>query len=80
MTTTVGLVSTLCILTVLPAQVIFAVPFIEFLSFEIQSNRDSTGYVVCDPNCHVAASGDRAGNGSNDSEGQPEYRLTVNVP
>ena len=78
MTTTI--VSTLCILTALPTQVVFAVPFIGFLSFEIQSNRDSTGYVVCDPNCHVAASGDRDGNGSNDSEGQPGYRLTVNVP
>ena len=77
MTTTVGLVSTLCILTALPAQVVFAAPFIGSLAFEIQSNRDSTGYIVCDPNCHVAANSDRD---SNDSQAQPGYRLTVNVP
>jgi len=80
MTTTAGLVSTLCILTALPAQVVFAAPFIRSLAFEIQSNRDSTGYVVCDPNCHVAANSDRDDNGSNNSEAQPGYRLTVNVP
>ena len=65
MTITVGLVSTLGILTALPAQVVFAVPLIGSLALT-QSNRDNTGYMVCDPNCHIAANSDRD-NGSNDS-------------
>jgi hypothetical protein len=81
MTIIVGLVSTLGILTVLLAQVVFAAPLIGSLGFEIQSNSDSTGHIVCDPNCHVAANSDRRNdNGSNDSEVQPGYSLTVNVP
>jgi hypothetical protein len=80
MTITVELVSTLGILTALPAQVVLAAPLIGSLDFEIQSNRDNTGYIVCDPNCHVAANSDRDDNGNNDSEAQPGYRLTVNVP
>jgi hypothetical protein len=80
MTITVGLVLTLGTLTALPAQVVFAASLVGSLVFEIQSNRDNTGYVVCDPNCHVAANTDRDDNGSNDSEAQPGYRLTVNVP
>ena len=44
MTTTAGLVSTLCILTAIPAE-------IRSLAIEIQSNRDS--------NCQVAANSDR---------------------
>jgi hypothetical protein len=79
MTITVGLVSTFGILTALPAQVVFAAPLIRSLDFEIQSNRDNTGYIVCDPNCH-AANSDRDDVGSNDNEAQPGYRLTVNVP
>jgi hypothetical protein len=71
MTITVGLASTLGILTTFPTQVVFAVPLIGSLGFEIQSNRDSTGYMVCDPICHVAASSDRDDNSSNDSEAQP---------
>jgi len=62
MTIAVELASTLGIITTFPAQVVFAVPLIGSLGFEIQSNRDSTGYMVCDPNCHIAANSDRYDN------------------
>jgi hypothetical protein len=82
MITTVGLVSTLvCFLTTLPGQFVIAVHFIRSLDFGIQSNGDSSGYIVCDPNCHVSGSSGGSNNSSgNDTETQPSYRLTVNVP
>ena len=89
MITTVGLVSTLGFLTTL-GQFAIAAPSIGSLDFAIQSNGDSSGYIVCDPNCHLAsnsgsnnsASNNSASNNSasNDTEKQPSYRLTVNVP
>ena len=53
MITTVGLVSILGFLTTLPGQFIIAVPSIGSLGFAIQSNSDTSGYIVCDPNCHI---------------------------
>ena len=80
MITTLGLISTLGFLTTLPGQFVIAAPFIGSLDFAIQSNGDSSGYIVCDPNCHVASNSGSNNSGSNDTETQPAYRLTVNVP
>jgi hypothetical protein len=92
MTITAGLVSTLGILTTLHPQFAFADPLIGSAvttDFNIQSNGDSSGNIVCDPNCHVATntnsntnSGTNSNTNSNssDSEAQPAYGLTVNVP
>ena len=85
MATTIGLVSTLCFLTTLHTQFVSAAP-----DFNIQSNGDSSGYIVCNPNCHIATNSgtnnsgtNNSGtnnSGTNNSEAQPAYRLTVNVP
>jgi hypothetical protein len=90
MITTLGVVSTLGFLTTLPEQFVIAVPFIGSLDFSIQSNGDNSGYIVCDPNCHVASNSNSNNSNSNNSgsnnsgtsgtETQPSYRLTVNVP
>ncbi|MGA9150103.1 MAG: hypothetical protein WBZ36_05970 [Candidatus Nitrosopolaris sp.] len=80
MITTVGLVSTLGFLTTLPGQFVIAAPFIRSLGFTIQSNGDSSGYIVCDPNCHVASNSGSNNSGNNGTGTQPAYRLTVNVP
>ena len=56
MITTLGIVSTLGFLTTLLGQFVIAVPFIGSLDFGIQSNGDNSGYIVCDPNCHIASS------------------------
>ena len=75
MATTIGLVSTLCFLTTLHTQFVSAAP-----DFNIQSNGDSSGYIVCNPNCHIATNSGTNNSGTNNSEAQPAYRLTVNVP
>jgi hypothetical protein len=84
MTITTALVSTLGILTSLHTQFAFADPLIGSpvtTDFNIQSNGDSSGYIVCDPNCHMATnSNSNTNSNSSDSETQPAYRLTVNVP
>src|SRR5215813_3067712 len=64
MITTVGLVSILGFLTTLPGQFIIAAPSIGSLGFAIQSNGDTSGYIVCDPNCHIASN-----NSGNNSSG-----------
>ena len=79
MITTVGLVSTLGFLTTLLGQFIIAAPS-RSLDFAIQSNGDGSGYIVCDPNCHVASNSASNNSASNNTETQPSYRLTVNVP
>jgi hypothetical protein len=82
MTIAMGLVSTLGILITLHTQFAFADPLIGSAlrtDFNIQSNGDSSGYIVCDPNCHMATNSNTNSN-SNDSEAQPAYGLTVNVP
>jgi hypothetical protein len=81
-TITIGLVSILGTLTTLHTQFAFADPLIGSTvstDFNIQSNGDSSGYIVCDPNCHMAANSNTNSN-SSDSEPQPAYGLTVNVP
>src|SRR5215471_18625760 len=82
MTTTVGLVLTLGILTTLHAQFAFAGPGSPVTAdFNIQSNGDNSGYIVCDPNCHMATNTNTNSNSnSNNSEAKPAYGLTVNVP
>src|SRR5262245_3726202 len=95
MITMVGLISTLGFLTILPGQFIIAAPSIGSLDFSIQSNGDNSGYIVCDPNCHITSNSGSNNSGSNNSgsnnsgsnnsgsnstETQPSYRLTVNVP
>jgi hypothetical protein len=83
---TTVLVSTLGILTTLHTQFAFADPLIGSpvtTDFNIQSNGDSSGYIVCDPNCHKATNSNSNSNtnsNSSDSEAQPAYGLTVNVP
>lgn len=83
MITTVVVVSTLGFLTTLPGQFVIA-SFIGPLGFTIQSNGDSSGYIVCDPNCHVASNSSNNSSSNNSSsnatETQPGYRLTVNLP
>src|SRR5215471_21689820 len=86
MITTVGLVSILCFLTTLPGQFIIAAPSIGSLDFAIQSNGDTSGYIVCDPNCHIVSnnssnntsSSNSSNNNSvsNRTEAQPSYGLT----
>src|SRR5215469_5778422 len=81
MTITTGLVSTLGILTSLHTQFAFADSLIGSpvtIDFNIQSNGDTSGYIVCDPNCHMATNSNS--NTSNNSEAKPAYGLTVNVP
>jgi len=69
-----GLVTTLGFLVAPSTQFAFA------LDFGIQSNGDSSGSIVCDPNCHLSSnSGDNNG-GSSINDAQPAYQLTVNVP
>jgi hypothetical protein len=84
MTITTGLVLTLGILTTLHTQIAFADPLIGSpvtTDFNIQSNGDNSGYIVCDPNCHMATNGNSNTNSnSTDSEAQSAYGLTVDVP
>ena len=47
--------------------------------FNIQSD-NSSGYIVCDPNCHLSSNSGGSNGGSSINDGQPAYRLTVNVP
>ncbi len=55
--------------------------------FNIESNNGS-GYIVCNPTCHLSSNSDNTNSGSSGSSGssdtgssgQPAYRLTVNVP
>jgi hypothetical protein len=72
-----GLVLALGFLITLHAQFAFATLLVGSPltpNFNIQSgsgdSANSTGYIVCNPNCYIASN----------SEAQPAYRLTVNVP
>ena len=103
MATSLALVLTLGVLTTLHTQLASATPLItspltpDF--FNIQSgNSDSgngSGYIVCNPNCHLSSNSDNANSGSSSnsdrssnsgssdnsgSSGQAAYRLTVSVP
>ena len=59
------------------------VPSIQFafaLDFGIQSNGDSSGNIVCDPNCHVSSNSGGNNGASNITHAQPAYHLNVDVP
>jgi hypothetical protein len=71
--TIMALVSTLGFLA-LSIQFAFA------LDFGIQSNGDSSGYIVCDPNCHISSNSGANNGGSTINDTQPAYQLTVSVP
>ena len=48
-------------------------PSIQFafaLDFDIQSNGDSSGYIVCDPNCHVSSNSGGNNGGSSITRSQ----------
>ena len=62
MATTIGMVSTLCFLTTLHTQFVSAAP-----DFNFQSNGDISGYIVCNPNCHIASNSGSNNSGSNNS-------------
>jgi hypothetical protein len=93
-TIAMGLVSTLGILTTLHTEFAFAYPLIGSplrTDIDIQSNGDNSGYIVCEPNCHMATnantntnsntnSNSNSNSNSSDIEAQPAYGLTVNVP
>jgi hypothetical protein len=72
--TIIALVSTLGFLIALSIQFAFA------LDFGIQSNGDNSGYIVCDPNCHVSSNSGGNNGGSNITDAQSAYQLTVNIP
>ena len=94
MATSLALVLTLGVVTTLHTQFAFAAPLItspltpDF--FNIQSgNSDSgngSGYIVCNPNCHLSSNSDSGNSGNSDSVNsgnsgvEAAYRLTVNVP
>ena len=82
MTIATGLVLTLGILRTLHTQFAFADPLIGSplrIDFTIQSNGDSSGYIVCDPSCHMATNSNTNSNtnttnsnsNSSDREAQP---------
>ena len=102
MATSLALVLTLGVLTTLHTQFAFAAPLItspltpDF--FNIQSGNsdrgNGSGYIVCNPNCHLSSNTD-SGNSDSGNSGnignsgntdrwnsgvEAEYRLTVNVP
>jgi hypothetical protein len=82
MATTIGLVSTLIFVTTLHVQFVFADPLIGSPltpDFDIQSG-NSSGYIVCDPNCHISSNSGGSIGGSSISDAKPAYRLTVNIP
>jgi hypothetical protein len=80
--TIMGLVSTLGFLIGLQIQFAFAAPLIEFLmnpDFDIQSG-NSSGSIVCDPICHLSNNSGGSNGGNSNTDAQPAYQLTVNVP
>jgi hypothetical protein len=83
MATSLALVLTLGVLTALHTQFSFATPLItspltpDF--FNIQSD-NSSGYIVCNPNCHLSSNSGSGNSASGNSGVQAGYRLTVNVP
>ncbi len=89
MATSLALVLTLGVLTTLHTQFAFAAPLITSALtpdfFNIQSgNSDSgngSGYIVCNPNCHLSSNTDSGNSGNSGNSGvEASYRLTVNVP
>ncbi|MGC2572571.1 MAG: hypothetical protein WA364_13750 [Candidatus Nitrosopolaris sp.] len=44
------------------------------------ASNDNSGYIVCDPNCHVSRNSGGNNDGSSITDAQSAYQLTVNVP
>jgi hypothetical protein len=68
------------IMALVPTLGFLIAPSIQFafaLDFGIQSNGDSSGYIVCDPNCHVSSYSNGT---SNITDAQPAYHLNVDLP
>lgn len=102
MATSLALVLTLGVLTTLHTPLASATPLItspltpDFFNIEGDNSGsgNGSGYIVCNPNCHLSSNSDNANSGSSGSSdssrnsgssdtgssGQAAYRLTVNVP
>jgi hypothetical protein len=71
------------IMALVPTLGFLIAPSIQFAfaqDFSIQSNGDSSGYIVCDPNCHVSGNSGGNNGASNITDTQPAYHLNVDVP
>jgi hypothetical protein len=98
MATSLALVITLGV-TTLHTPLVSATPLItspltpDFFNIEGDNSGsgNGSGYIVCNPNCHLSSNSDNANSGSSGSssnsgssdtgsDGQAAYRLTVNVP
>jgi hypothetical protein len=83
MAISLALVLTFGVLTTLHTQYVYATPLIttrltpDF--FNIQSD-NSSGYIVCNPNCHLSSNSGSSNSGSSNSDVEAAYRLTVEVP
>src|SRR5215469_15447220 len=97
-----SLALTLGVLTTLHTPLASATPLItspltpDFFNIEADNSGsgNGSGYIVCNPNCHLSSNSDNANSGSSSgsgstsnsgssdtgSSGQAAYRLTVNVP
>ena len=89
-----SLALTLGVLTTLHTPLASATPLItspltpDFFNIEGDNSGsgNGSGYIVCNPNCHLSSNSDNANSGSSSgssdtgSSGQTAYRLTVNVP
>ncbi len=98
--TSLVLVSTIGVLTTLDTPLASASSLItspitpNFFNIEGDTSGNGSGYIVCNPSCHLSSNSDNAnsgssssgdtssngGNGDPGSTGQAAYRLTVNVP
>jgi hypothetical protein len=102
MATSLAIILTLGVLTTIHTPLASATPLItspltpDFFNIEgdTSGSGNGSGYIVCNPNCHLSSNSDNANSGSSDSSGsssnsgssdtgssvQAAYRLTVNVP
>jgi len=100
--TSLALVLTLGVLTTIHTPLASATPLItspltpDFFTIEGDNSGsgNGSGYIVCNPNCHLSSNSDNANSGSSSGSGsssntgssdtggsgQAAYRLTVNVP
>ena len=102
MATSLAIVLTLGVLTTVDTPLASASPLItspltpDFFNIEGDNSGNGSGYIVCNPNCHLSNNSDNANSGSSGNSGsssnsgssdtgssgsgQAAYRLTVNVP
>jgi hypothetical protein len=104
MATSLAIILTLGVLTTIHTPLASATPLItspltpDFFNIEGDNSGsgNGSGYIVCNPNCHLSSNSDNANSGSSGSSsnsgssdtgssdtggsGQAAYRLTVNVP